>query len=531
MTTSVTSTGPAETGLGVTERGTRPAQRTDAVIVGVSGARRNAAAAVASGGQLLGVCEQERLTRIRGFALHPGELPAEAVDAVLRMVSRHEQDVTAYVTGEDGVSLPAGLPRVRLGHHYSHAATAFLTSPFDKAAVLVCDQSAGPEVSVWMGSGRDLVNRHWPWRGAGFASLFTEAGQLFGFRVGEEHRLEALARLDGTHDLDFSHLFRYVDHTLMVAPEWKRAVSETLRADGNRWSVRQGARVAGAVQRALCDALLGVVADIRGSLGVTRLCLGGGLFFNTFLNTRIADASIFDEVFVPPNPGNAGVAAGAALAVDSTSGKRTPERVSAFLGPEYGLEEIKATLDNCKLSYECLSDGDVIETCVKTLSAGRLVGWFQGRMEWGPRALGHRSILASPFSPYVLDNLNVYLKRRERYQAYGLSVCEEARAAHFDGPARSSWMEYEYRLHDLERFRHVLPYETTHLRVQTVDETPSLFRELHQAFAAASGAGVLVNTSFNGFSEPIVCSPRDAIRVFYGTGLDLLVVGRFVVRK
>jgi carbamoyltransferase len=285
------------------------------------------------------------------------------------------------------------------------------------------------------------------------------------------------------------------------------------------------------VQRALCDALLGLIKDMRESLGVTRLCLGGGLFFNTFFNTWIAQSAVFDEVFVPPNPGNAGVAAGAALAVGHGDGPRVPERVSPFLGPEYGLEEIKATLDNCKLSYECLSDGDVIDTCVRTLAAGRLVGWFHGRMEWGPRALGHRSILASPFSPYALDNLNVYLKRRERYRAYGLSVCEEERARHFDGPPRSSWMEYEYRPMDLDRFRHVLPYDTSRLRVQTIDQTPSLFRELHHAFGHAHGPGVLVNTSFNGFSEPIVCSPRDAIRVFYGTGLDLLVLGRFVVRK
>lgn len=502
-----------------------------AVVVGVSGARRNAAAAIASSGRLLGVCEQERLTRIRRFALHPGELPSEAVAEVLRMVDRQPDDVSAYVTAEAGVSLPAGLPRVRLDHHFGHAATAFLTSPFDHAAVLICDQSAGPDVSVWVGSGRDVVSRHWPWRGAGFASLFTEACQLFGFTAGEEHRLEALARLDGTRDIDLSTFFHYADRTLHVAPQWKAKVADLLGATGTTWDVRVAARVAGAVQRALGDALLGLVADVRGSLGESRLCLGGGLFFNTFFNTRIAESSVFDEVFIPPNPGNAGVAAGAALAVDLSAQPRVPERVSAFLGPEYGLEEIKATLDNCKLSYECLSDGDVIETCVRTLAAGRLVGWFHGRMEWGPRALGHRNILASPFSPYALDNLNVYLKRRERYRAYGLSVCEEERARHFDGPARSSWMEYEFRPLDLERFRHVLPYETTRLRVQTVDTTPSLFRELHQAFAATHGAGVLVNTSFNGFSEPIVCSPRDAIRVFYGTGLDLLVLGRFVVRK
>lgn len=514
-----------------TSPGDVAAARINGAVVGVSGARRNAAAAVVSGGRLLGVCEQERLSRIRRFALMPGELPSEAVSAVLSMVGRTADEVSAYVTAESGVSLPSGLPRVRLDHHFGHAATAFLTSPFERAAVVVCDASAGPEVSVWLGAGHEVSSSHWPWRGAGFASLFTEACQVLGFAPGEEHRLEALARLDTASHLDLGALFRYVDGTLHVAPDWKSKVLERLNGGGTPWDVATASQVAGALQRALGDALLGLIADVRQALGVTSLCLGGGLFFNTAFNTRIAESSIFDEVFIPPNPGNAGVSAGAALAVGVANGRRTPERVSAFLGPEYGLEDIKATLDNCKLSYECLSDGDVIDTCLRTLMAGRLVGWFQGRMEWGPRALGSRSILASPFSPYALDNLNVYLKRRERYRAYGLSVCEEERARHFDGPARSPWMEYEYRPLDLDRFRHVRPFDTVRLRLQTVDPTPSLFRELHQAFGAATGTGVLVNTSFNGFSEPIVCSPRDAIRVFYGTGLDLLVLGRFVVRK
>jgi carbamoyltransferase len=173
----------------------------------------------------------------------------------------------------------------------------------------------------------------------------------------------------------------------------------------------------------------------------------------------------------------------------------------------------------------------LIDACVRDLLAGRLVGWFQGRMEWAHRALGNRSILASPLSPYVLDNLNTFLKQRERYRAYGLSVCEEEVDVYFDGPRRSRWMEYEYRMKDRARFSHVLPPGASTLRVQTIDRRPSLFRELHGAFGAASGAAVLVNTSFNGFSEPIVCSPRDAIRVFYGTGLDVLVIGQFVVRK
>ena len=154
-------------------------------------------------------------------------------------------------------------------------------------------------------------------------------------------------------------------------------------------------------------------------------------------------------------------------------------------------------------------------------------------MEWAHRALGNRSILASPLSPYVLDNLNLFLKQRERYHTYGLSVREMDAPPVFDGPPVSRFMEYEYQVRDRERLRHVLPCGVRALRVQTVPDSKEYrgYGLLHKAFGEATDLPVLVNTSFNGFSEPIVCSPRDSVRVFYGTGLDMLVLDRFVVRK
>ncbi len=458
-------------------------------------------------------------------------MPAEAVTAVLRQADAAPESVLAYVVAEEGLSVTAGLPSLQLDHHHGHAATAFLTSPFETAAILVCDQNSDAQVSVWRGHGNEVVRQHWPWSGSGFASLFTQCAQIFGFGHGQEHRLEALARLDaGAESHRFRDAFRYGNGSLHVDPQWTNTITDWLHKDGPQWPVEHATRVAAAFQCALGDALVMLIADIRTLTGATHLCLGGGLFYNTYFNTRVAMSGMFDQVFVPPNPGNAGIAAGAALSLGArASGPR--EAVSPFLGPEYSTEEIKATLDNCKLSYECCSYDELIDSCVRDLLAGRLVGWFHGRMEWGHRALGNRSILANPLSPYVLDNLNVFLKQRERRRAYGLSVCEEQLGQHFEGPLRSAWMEYEYRVKDTGLFRHVLPAGAAPLRVQTVDQAPSLFRQLHLAFAAASGTGVLVNTSFNGFSEPIVCSPRDAIRVFYGTGLDVLVLGRFVLRK
>jgi carbamoyltransferase len=210
--------------------------------------------------------------------------------------------------------------------------------------------------------------------------------------------------------------------------------------------------------------------------------------------------------------------------------------VSPFLGPEYEPEAIKQTLDNCKLSYDVLDERELVDSTVRALVKGELVGWFQGRMEWAHRALGGRSILASPLSPYVLENLNVFLKHRERHRTYGLSMPVERTAEFFAGPPVSRFMEYEYTPRDPDRFRELLPEGARSLRVQTIPEAVDaggspLFRRLHQRFGDATGMPILINTSFNAFREPMVCSPRDAVRVFFGSGLDRLVMGRFVLRK
>ena len=152
-------------------------------------------------------------------------------------------------------------------------------------------------------------------------------------------------------------------------------------------------------------------------------------------------------------------------------------------------------------------------------------------MEWGARALGNRSILANPCSPYTLENLNTFLKQREPHRSYGVSVCLEDAPAYFDGPPASPFMEYEFDTKDPDLFRPLMPVKRTRLRVQTVDHAPVLFRRLLKMFGQASGVPVLVNTSFNGFHEPIVCTPRDAVRVFYGTGLDMAVIGNFILEK
>ena len=529
MKTIFDGTAPARGSLrSPSTRGAAPS-----VVVGVSGASRNASVSACVDGQLVGACELERVTRVRNVGLERGQLPREVLDVVLSLGgARGGVDaVDEFVTGEDALQLPADAPVRRFEHHFAHAVTAFRLSPFSSAAVVICDTHPAAHTSVWRGDPQ-LRKVEWPQGSVGLARLYSDGARVFGFGEGQEHELEALARLNGSMDERlFDHVIRYVDGAIWTANDWQTVLDAKL-AQGAQDNLAHRARVAGAFQRHLGRLLLAMIVDIRQRVPERHLCLGGGLFYNTFFNTVASQSGAFDDVFVAPNPGNAGLAAGIALEASETP--HAGAVISPFLGPGYDPEEVKRTLDNCKLTYELLTETDIITVAVEALRRDRLVGWFQGRMEWGHRGLGNRSILASPLSRFVLDNLNIFLKHRARHRSYGFSVAEAEAQKWFDGPATSRFMEFDFSPRDRETLRYAIPEGVTRLRVQTVpsDATWSpRFHALHQAFGDATSVPILVNTSFNAFSEPIVCSPRDAVRVFFGTGLDMLIIDRFVVRK
>ena len=501
-------------------------------LLGIAGAKRNACAAISVDGQILAACEQERLTRARGVGLAAGAMPVEAVDQVLALSRARHNGVSTYVVAEPQLQLPASLTTIAVDHHHAHAAAAFLTSPFDRAVVLVCDSQADRELSVWIGNGTGLKDQDWPWHGCAFATLYAECARLFDYaaQAGQAYGLEVLAHLGrGDAAEQLRHVFRYVGGALEVETNWRGRLHQMIQAE--RQGREHPAETAGAIQRRIGELLLELLQDVRKATEIDTICLGGGLFYNTYFNTLVSTSGIFKQVFVPINPGNAGLAVGAALLVGCESdGAQTRHAVSPFLGPEYDSEAIKATLDGCKLSYEYLTETEVLDATVAALGRGQLVAWFQGRMEWGHRALGHRSILADPRSPYVLDNLNFFLRKRERSRPFGVAACEDAVPSLFCGPAASPFMEYQYRARD-DQWRHVMPEGSTEIRVQTVSPEMNQFWSLLKRMEQANGSRALVNTSFNAFHEPIVCSPRDAVRVFFGTGLDMLVIGRFILRK
>jgi carbamoyltransferase len=470
--------------------------------------------------RVLGISEQERFTRVRGAGVNRSGLPDEAVDELLRRSRHTRSDVATYLTPE---TLTHDVSDRALGHHLAHAWAAFLPSSFESAAVLVCDHQF-PYVSVWDASGPSITPVEWPWQGPGFSELCSKCAAIAFKRNDPEPWFEALARLEPTATSGRAEdLIGGGSAGLVLADDWESRI-EAWVAD-----TRDLGAVAASLQCRIGELLVSVVTEIRRRLPErTRLCVGGSLFYNSYLNTKLKQSGQFDDVFVPVNPGNAGLSLG--LALSANPGAR--QSVSPFLGPSYSADEIKATLENCKLTYQWMSDTEAVQLAVQALLKGRLVAWFDGGMEWGPRALGARSIVANPFAPYVLDNLNRFLKHRAPWRGYALSGLAPAVRDHFDGPAASPYMECDYIPRDPERFRHVLPASSAAVRVHTVDSRePQQFSALLHAFGQATGLPVLVNTSFNGFQEPIVCSPRDAVRVFFGTGIDVLVMGQFVLAK
>jgi carbamoyltransferase len=506
------------------DRGVRPPAQA-ALDAGFGGDTRHGCVALCDGTRVLGVCEQERVTRIRGAGFNPSTgLPDEALDLLLDRLGHTRADIGRYVRAEPAAH--DAFDQV-IDHHLAHASTAFLTSPFSSAAILVCDHEA-PYVTLWHGRDRTIEPIEFRWRGPGFSELYSQASRALGFgpHAGDQ-RMEALARLaPRARDEALERDLRLDGDGFATSAAWQRVLDEL--GAGSVASLATRAARASAVQTRLSELLLELVGQVMALTGKTELCLAGSLFYHSAINTAVKLSVPSASVFVPVDPGNPGLAVGTAM----HGARLAPRTVSPYLGPAYSSDEIKQTLDNCKVAYEWEDEGAIIGRVVEALGRGQMVGWFDGAMEWGPRALGSRSILANPFAPFVLENLNRFLKRREAWRGYALSGLSETVARDFEGPATAPFMECDYLPRDRARYAHVLPSPDAAVRVQTVDSAaPDRFRLLVQAFGEASGSAVIVNTSFNGFHEPIVCNPRDAVRVFYGTGLDMLVVGPFVLTK
>ncbi|MCB1914253.1 MAG: carbamoyltransferase [Rhodocyclaceae bacterium] len=461
-------------------------------------------------------------------------------------------------------------------HHLSHAASAFYPSPFSEAAVLTLDgvgEWTTTSLAVGHGNRLEILREmHFPHSLGLLYSAFTYHA---GFKVNSgEYKLMGLApygepryadlireRLidikdDGSFRLNLEY-FDYCTGLTMTNEAFDGLFGAARRSPEQPLTALQ-MDMAASVQRVTEDVLLRMTREIARGTGQRKLCLAGGVALNCVANGRILRDGHFDEIWIQPAAGDAGGAVGAALALHYLQlGAPRPvaERdgmQGSYLGPEYGQAENEARLWAAGASFEVLDDDTLFDRCADDISAGLAIGWFQGRAEFGPRALGNRSIIADPRSPAMQSQLNRKVKFRESFRPFAPAILEEDCEHWFDLKTASPYMllvapvaEKQQKrtpggpeatgLDRLGEVRSTVP-AVTHVdysaRVQTVSrETNPRFHRLLRSFKARTGCPLLINTSFNVRGEPPVLTPEDAFACFMGTDLDRLVVGNCYLEK
>ena len=537
----------------------------------------NTAAALVQDGRLIAAAEEERFNRIKQaprippvsaarWCLEFAGVAARDIDyvavgfaapiayGVLRLLgtarglSRHDFVLTPASVAEYLIqnyklrlrlfeALPelAGKPWIHVRHHVAHAASAYRVSGFDASNILTVDGS-GEDDSALLGVGRNgriqVFGRKPIEQSLG--SLYSNTTALLGFvRHLDEGKVMGLAAY-GNPTMNLSGL-RIADHDYHM----RRWYNQTefwnefrFRRNPGEAITQEQRDLAASVQHRLEQAGLALAAGLHRRTGLRKLCLAGGVALNCDMNAKILAQEWVDDIFIQPAAHDAGTAIGAAAEVAARHGAPGGFAMEhAYWGPEYSNAQIEAVLAESKVPF--YRPADIEQATAELLAKGKIVGWFQGRMEIGPRALGNRSILAHPGIAEMKDKVNAEVKHREPWRPFAPSMlAEEAdRLVYNAHPSPFMLLTFTVKPEWRERLSAATHVDHT-VRSQTVTEAanPRYYR-LIKKFQALTGIPAVLNTSFNDKGEPIVMSPRDALRTFFSTGLDCLGIGDFLVAK
>lgn len=423
-----------------------------------------------------------------------------------------------------------------VNHHLAHAASAFLPSPYQKAAILVLDgRGEVATTSYWLGEGNQLTllgEVHMPHSlGLLYERLTTYLGFL---HSSDEYKVMALASFGQPIYVDYFRRLIQVgdDGQYTLAPLQLVEQFGPAREKGGPLTDLHY-NIAHSVQVVLEETVLQLLDWLHQKTGADSLCMAGGVALNCVMNARLRDRGPFKNIWVQPAAGDAGTALGAAMAVDAQerrSNERAYEMEHAYLGPAFSDAEIEAFLRWSKLPYKKLNN--VAEEVADYLAQGNIIGWFQTGMEFGPRALGARSLLAAPFPADMQAKLND-LKDREDFRPVAPVVLEEHADQWFVNARKSPFMLFvnDVRPEKADQIPAVRHTDGT-ARIQTINEIQNpAYYNLIKAFYERTGVPILVNTSFNTRGEPVVCTPRDAVESFWTSPLDALVIGSFMLQK
>ncbi len=539
-------------------------------ILGINGGIRpgyqDISAVLMRNGKVIGAIEEERLNRVKHTA---GHLPILSILELLRMenISMKEISKVAFhgSTWHEGIeeSLRSHFesyfgyfpPIKRYHHHLCHAASAYYPSGFDKALIITVDGSGdgvSTQIAIGDGGKLEVIKQYKRPQSLGmFYSMFT---QFCGFtRDADEYKLMGLAAYGKASTFNLDAILEvnengywlnesYMVHVLPGQPSTTR--HEPLYSSALKDYLKLEKRIekqisdpyknlAASTQFKLEEALVSLVKYYSKETGIKNVCLAGGVALNCLANNKIEELEEVECLFVQPASNDAGISLGAAYLASLEEGIMLLEKpTNVFWGNEFSEEEIFNTLRKCQLKFA--KPESVIEDATIDLIEGKVIGWFQGKMEFGPRALGNRSILANPSVPNIKQLVNEKIKFREGFRPFGASVLEEDFQFYFD--TKCTQAPYMTKVFMVKPEYRVLLSGVTHedgtCRVQTVnqDQNP-IYYSLLRAFKSRTGLGVLLNTSFNLNHEPIVNSPREAVASFFASGMDSLYISKYCIKK
>lgn len=461
-------------------------------------------------------------------------------------------------------------------HHYSHAASAYFPSPFDDAVIVTIDGvGEWATLSVATGKGGEIEIKKEILFPDSLGLLYSAVTYYLGFKVNSgEYKVMGLApygdpiykdkffdkvidvKPDGSFRLN-QRYFNYLSGLTMTNQNFEKLFGQPRRSSEEQVLTQFHMDIASSMQAVVEDVVEKVVDNAFEENNSRNLCLAGGVALNCVANGKLLEKSKFSNIWIQPAAGDAGCSVGAAFAVyfDETKSQKALNgqdlMQGALLGPSFSNAEIEEVLGSVGCVYSCLPTEKLVSRTAKLISQGNAIGWFQGRMEFGPRALGSRSILADPRSATMQKTLNQKIKFRESFRPFAPAVAREDVQQWFDADVDSPYMLYVLKIakekrkneghmtsagfKKLEVIRSEIPaviHVDMTARVQTVHKEHNLrFHALISEFRQITGCGLLVNTSFNVRGEPIVCTPLDAIKCFMGTDLDVLVIGDFLLMK
>ncbi|MGB0715119.1 MAG: carbamoyltransferase [Phycisphaerae bacterium] len=442
-------------------------------------------------------------------------------------------------------------------HHLSHAASAFLVSPFEEAAILTADGVGEWASTAWgVGSGTEIDIRQELRFPHSVGLLFSAVTAYLGFRVNDaEWKVMGLApygkptyvdkfaeivdvKEDGSIRLNLDYFAHPYSTTRTHSDKWEELFGQPQRkteselTDFHRDLAHSG-------QKVVEDIMVKMARHVQAETGMKKLCMAGGVALNCVANWRILQETDFDEVFIQPAAGDSGGALGAAFYTYNTVLKqpRTFSMKHGYWGPTFDDKAIRESLEHFNARFEtCSNEKELLQKTAAMIADGKVVGWYQGRMEFGPRALGARSLLADARDEKMKDVINAKVKFREAFRPFAPAILRERLHEYFDVPEKEMDLPYMLMVPSVLKERRSEIQAVTHKdgtgRVQTVTEADNgIYYRLIKAYEEITGVPVVINTSFNVRGEPIVCTPADAYDTFVRTGIDALVIGSYIVTE